>query len=161
MGHDVVAAIAENNLTKKAKKNLEKLLDGKSIVYYASWMDNIQNSPYWENGMAHQHIFRFDTVEELTTFNETYREILDESTPPNRSPATVTEATADMDQAFFEKNALLAVYVVSSSISYSFYVEKIECNVLLPYVFIPLPILKKKSVTIRSLSSTTTNCDQY
>ena len=28
MGHDVVAAIAENNLTKKAKKNLEKLLDG-------------------------------------------------------------------------------------------------------------------------------------
>lgn len=39
--------------------------------------------------------------------------------------------------------------------------KKIECNVQLPYVFIPLPILKKKSVTIRSLTSTTTNCDQY
>ena len=45
-GHDVVAAIAEQNLTRKAKKNISKLLDGKSIVYYSSWMDNIQNSPY-------------------------------------------------------------------------------------------------------------------
>ena len=42
-GHDVVAAIAEQNLTRKAKKNISKLLDGKSIVYYSSWMDNIQN----------------------------------------------------------------------------------------------------------------------
>ena len=44
-GHDIVAAIAEQNLTSKAKKNLNELLDGKSIVYYSSWMDNIQNSP--------------------------------------------------------------------------------------------------------------------
>ena len=34
-GHDVVAAIAEQNLTKKAKKRISELLDGKSIVYYS------------------------------------------------------------------------------------------------------------------------------
>ena len=50
MGHDVVAAIAEQNLSKKAKKAIDKILDGKSIVYYASWMDNIQNSPEWKGG---------------------------------------------------------------------------------------------------------------
>ena len=33
-GHDVVAAIAEKHLTKKAKKALNELLDGKSIIYY-------------------------------------------------------------------------------------------------------------------------------
>ena len=33
-GHDVVAAIAEQNLTPKAKRKIGKLLDGKSIVYY-------------------------------------------------------------------------------------------------------------------------------
>jgi hypothetical protein len=33
-GHDVVAAIAENNLSKKAKKALNEILEGKSIVYY-------------------------------------------------------------------------------------------------------------------------------
>ena len=50
MGHDVVAAIAEQHLTKKARKEIAKLLDGKSIVYYSSWMDKIQNSPYWNDG---------------------------------------------------------------------------------------------------------------
>ena len=34
-GHDVVAAIAEQNLTSRARKSLEKLLDGNSIVYYS------------------------------------------------------------------------------------------------------------------------------
>ena len=49
-GHDIVAAIAEQHLTPKAKRKINKLLDGKSIIYFSSWMDNIQNSPYWENG---------------------------------------------------------------------------------------------------------------
>ena len=48
-GHDIVAAIAEQHLTPKAKRKIDKLLDGKSIIYFSSWMDNIQNSPYWEN----------------------------------------------------------------------------------------------------------------
>ena len=47
-GHDVVAAIAEQHLTRKAKKAITEILDGKSIVYYSSWMDNIQNSPDWD-----------------------------------------------------------------------------------------------------------------
>ena len=38
-GHDAIAYIAECNLTPKARKNIEKYLDGRSIVYYASWMD--------------------------------------------------------------------------------------------------------------------------
>ena len=37
-GHDVVAYIAECNLTPKAKKTIEKYI-GTSIVHYASWMD--------------------------------------------------------------------------------------------------------------------------
>ena len=37
--HSTIAFIAEKHLTPKAKKNLDKILDGKSIVYYASWLD--------------------------------------------------------------------------------------------------------------------------
>ena len=37
--HATVAKIAENHLTPKAKKMLNKYLGGKSIVYYASWAD--------------------------------------------------------------------------------------------------------------------------
>ena len=39
LGHATVARIAEEHLTKKARANLDKWLDGESIVYYASWMD--------------------------------------------------------------------------------------------------------------------------
>ena len=38
-GHDAIAYIAECNLTPKARKNIEKYLDGRSIVYYAAWID--------------------------------------------------------------------------------------------------------------------------
>ena len=67
-GHDVVAAIAEQNLTKKAKKALDELLDGKSIVYYSSWMDNIQNSPNWKNGYDKTKTWHYANVDKGFTY---------------------------------------------------------------------------------------------
>ena len=67
-GHDVVAAIAEQHLTKKAKKRISELLDGKSIVYYSSWMDNIQNSPYWENGYNKTKTWHYANVDKGLTY---------------------------------------------------------------------------------------------
>ena len=68
MGHDVVAAIAEQNLTRKAKRNIEKLLDGHSIVFYASWMDNIQNSPSWKGGYDKTKSWHYANVDEGETY---------------------------------------------------------------------------------------------
>lgn len=67
-GHDVVAAIAEQHLTPKAKRKISKLLDGRSIVYYSSWMDNIQNSPYWENGYDKTKTWHYANVDEGHTY---------------------------------------------------------------------------------------------
>ena len=67
-GHDVVAAIAEQHLTPKAKRKINKLLDGKSIVYYSSWMDNIQNSPYWENGYNKTKTWHYGNVDKGLTY---------------------------------------------------------------------------------------------
>ena len=67
-GHDIVAAVAEQNLTKKTKKALNELLDGKSIVYYSSWMDNIQNSPYWENGYNQTKTWHYANVDKGLTY---------------------------------------------------------------------------------------------
>ncbi len=44
-GHDAVAAIAERHLTKKTKKAVEKILGGKSIVYYTKWADEVRKTP--------------------------------------------------------------------------------------------------------------------
>ncbi len=44
MGHDVTAYIAERNLSKKTTKAVRELLDGHSLVYYSSWLDNASNT---------------------------------------------------------------------------------------------------------------------
>ena len=67
-GHDIVAAIAEQNLTKKTRKALDKILEGKSIVYYSSWMDNIQNSPNWKNGYDKTKTWHYANVDKGLTY---------------------------------------------------------------------------------------------
>ncbi|MBR5133220.1 MAG: S1/P1 nuclease [Alistipes sp.] len=47
-GHDVVACIAEHNLSKSALKRITALLDGHSMVYVANWMDNASHTPEYE-----------------------------------------------------------------------------------------------------------------
>jgi hypothetical protein len=67
-GHDVVAAIAENNLSKKAKKALNEILEGKSIVYYSSWMDNVQNAPDWDTEYSHTKTWHYANVDKGYTY---------------------------------------------------------------------------------------------
>jgi len=43
-GHDVTCAIAQEHLSNKAKKQISRILDGKSIVYWANWMDSASNT---------------------------------------------------------------------------------------------------------------------
>ena len=63
VGHDVVAAIAERNLTEKTRQEIDRLLEGRSIVYYSSWMDGIQNSPYWEYGYNQTKTWHYANVD--------------------------------------------------------------------------------------------------
>ncbi|MFI3285386.1 MAG: S1/P1 nuclease [Rikenellaceae bacterium] len=44
MGHDVTAYIAEKNLSKKSLKAVNEILEGRSLVYYASWLDSASNT---------------------------------------------------------------------------------------------------------------------
>lgn len=44
-GHDVTVFIAENNLTPATLEKVTELLDGKSMVYWANWLDNASHTP--------------------------------------------------------------------------------------------------------------------
>ncbi len=44
-GHDVTAAIAERHLTPTARAAVDSLLDGRSLVYWANWLDNASHTP--------------------------------------------------------------------------------------------------------------------
>lgn len=71
-GHDIVAYIAQQHLTKKAQKAIGEILDGRSIVYYSSWMDNLQNSPAWQDGYDATATWHYANVDEGHTY-ETMR----------------------------------------------------------------------------------------
>lgn len=47
-GHDVTAAIAEKHLTPEAQVMVDSLLDGKSLVYWANWLDNASYTPEYK-----------------------------------------------------------------------------------------------------------------
>lgn len=65
-GHDTVAYIAECHLTPEAKAAAEELLDGKSIVYYANWMDNASHTPEY----AYTKTWHYKNIDADETFAE-------------------------------------------------------------------------------------------
>lgn len=44
-GHDVTCTVAYRHLGRKAKKEINRLLEGKSIVYWCNWLDNASHTP--------------------------------------------------------------------------------------------------------------------
>lgn len=67
-GHDVVAYIAECNLTPKAHKALAKVLGGRSLVYDASYPDFVRKNPAYD-GTSTWHYANVDegyTYETMT-----------------------------------------------------------------------------------------------
>jgi hypothetical protein len=60
-GHATIAYIAEQHLTPKAKANIEKCIEGRSIVYYASWLDNHRKEHKEWDRLRHTCDFDFET----------------------------------------------------------------------------------------------------
>lgn len=70
-GHDITCAIAEKHLTRKAQKQISAILDGKSIVYWSSWMDNASHTPeYKHTSTWHYKNIDADETYETAALNE-------------------------------------------------------------------------------------------
>ena len=63
-GHGTVAYIAECHLSPEAKAAAEELLDGRSIVYYANWLDNASNTPEY----SFSKTWHYKNIDEDETF---------------------------------------------------------------------------------------------
>lgn len=63
-GHDTVCFIAENHLTPATKAAVEKILGGKSIVYYANWLDNASHTPEY----AYSKTWHYKNIDADETF---------------------------------------------------------------------------------------------
>ena len=65
-GHDVTVFIAENNLTPTAKEKITELLDGKSMVYWANWLDNASHTPEY----AYTKTWHYKNIDSGVAFEE-------------------------------------------------------------------------------------------
>lgn len=63
-GHDTVCTIAQRHLTKEAKEQIADLLDGKSIVYWANWLDDASNTPEY----AYTKTWHYKNIDAADTY---------------------------------------------------------------------------------------------
>ena len=63
-GHDTVAFIAENHLTPAAKAAVDSIFNGRSIVYYANWLDNASHTPDY----AYTKTWHYKNIDADVTF---------------------------------------------------------------------------------------------
>lgn len=64
-GHDTVAAIAERHLTPATAHALDSILDGRSIVYWANWLDNASHTPKY----SYSKTWHYKNVDADQTFD--------------------------------------------------------------------------------------------
>lgn len=68
-GHDVTAYIAENHLTPTAYAKVSELLDGKSIVYWANWLDNASHTDQY----AYTKTWHYKNIDDGVKYDEAPR----------------------------------------------------------------------------------------
>ncbi len=103
-GHDATAYIAEQHLTPTTKAAVESLLDGKSIVYWANWLDNASHTPDY----AYTKTWHYKNVDEGVRYEEA---------PANPSGDAVTaiksriEILSDPDASLADRQLALKILV--------------------------------------------------
>lgn len=65
-GHDVTVFIAENNLTPVTLEKVTDILDGKSIVYWANWLDNASHTPEY----AYSKTWHYKNIDKGVEYEE-------------------------------------------------------------------------------------------
>ncbi|MBL3656438.1 S1/P1 nuclease [Fulvivirga sediminis] len=66
-GHRVVGYVAEQHLSKKAKKRITEILDGESLATVSNWMDDIKS----DHAYDHTHNWHWVTIPNGKTYEET------------------------------------------------------------------------------------------
>ncbi len=68
-GHDITAYIAENHLTPEAAEQIDKILGGHSLVYFANWLDNASHAPEYD----YTRTWHYLNIDENETLDSMHR----------------------------------------------------------------------------------------
>ncbi|MBQ9938312.1 MAG: hypothetical protein IJO96_02140 [Oscillospiraceae bacterium] len=121
--------LADEDLSAKT----QSVMVLETTVCYANWSEDafIYNSALNADkmiaGAKHFPIFKMDTKQDVEQFKADFGEILSMNQGYNEIPS-FEEAISKYDEAFFEENSLLIVYVDAGSGSFRFDADNISCD---------------------------------
>lgn len=103
-GHDVTAYIAEKHLTPAARAAIDSLLEGKSMVYWANWLDNASHGMDY----AYTKTWHYKNIDAGTNYEEApLNPKGDVITAINDQIAILSDSTT----SFREKNLALKILI--------------------------------------------------
>lgn len=70
IGHRVIGEIAQNHLSKKAQKQVEKILGDESLAMVSTWMDEIRSDDAYD----HTHTWHYVTIPYNTSYESSEKE---------------------------------------------------------------------------------------
>ncbi len=95
-GHDVTAYIAEKHLTPATKAAVDSILEGKSMVYWANWLDNASHQPE----MAYTKTWHYKNIDADIKYEEApLNENGDVITALNSQIKILSDTTSSLKQA--------------------------------------------------------------
>lgn len=103
-GHDVTAYIAEKHLNPAAKAAVDSLLEGKSMVYWANWLDNASHSMDY----AYTKTWHYKNIDADTPYEEAP---LNEKGDVVRAINEQIAILSDSTSSFRDKNLALKILV--------------------------------------------------
>ena len=127
-----LAPSAASSGTGKASAAKNTAVEYKAAVSYAGWTDEsliasgaLNMDKASESGSKHFPVFKADTKKDLEDFKSTYGKFLAMNQKYDEVPS-FNNATAVYDDAFFENNSLLMIYVTSGSGSFRYGVSGVS-----------------------------------
>lgn len=99
-GHDVTAAMAQRHLTPAARHLTDSLLDNRTIIYWANWLDNASNTPQYKHtktwhyknvnqGVRYEDMAPLATGDAVRAIKDLMKTLQDPGTTPDDKPTAL------------------------------------------------------------------------
>lgn len=129
----LVFVLALAGCGKNVTPDSHGVIDGlETTVSYANWSDDftflgLNSDKMHISSVQHLPIYKLDTKQDLEHFKLSLGDVLSVDQSYDEIPS-FNDATAKYDDAFFENNTLLVVYVPANSGSLRFGVDSVYCD---------------------------------
>lgn len=122
------AALKHFSQTIESSNDSTAMYTPNTALSFANWTDDfipcLNSDKLTISSAQHLPILKFESLKELNEFKSSYGSVLSMNATLDEVPS-FESVTASMDDAFFEKNTLLVIYVAANNSTHRFALESI------------------------------------